>query len=469
MGTLTSLIDMSQQALMADQTALNVTSNNVSNQNTPGYTREVVNWQPIDAVTINGSTFYVAENSGQAAISQRDRVLEQRVQQQTQVAGQSSTVESAMQEIQNVFGLSSTSASASSTAVGSAMDSYFGALSQLSASPNDASVRQNVLSAANALAAAFNSSAEQLSQISSSLDQQAATVVGQVNTLTATIASLNKQIASISPDQDAGTLEDQRQLAISQLSQYVGLNQTTTETNGITLTTSDGALLVSGDQSYAMNTAQVSGTTHVFAGADGQDVTSGLTGGSLGGILQARDQELPVVVTALDNLAYGIGTQTNQQNELGVDGNGNPGQALFSFAAGVSGAAATMQVTTNDESAVAAAAVGEGSAGNGNALALANLSAANVAGGQTASGYYAALLGQIGTATSAASTDNTTQQTTLSQLTTQRDSLSGVSLDEEATNLTQYQRSYQAAARLMTIADSIMAGAINLGEEVTVS
>jgi flagellar hook-associated protein 1 len=469
MGTLTSLMDMSQQALMADQTALSITANNVSNQNTQGYTREVMNWQPVDSVTINGSTYYVTDDSGPSAISQRDRVLEQRVQAQTQVQGQSSALESALQEMQNVFGLSATSDSASSTALGTAMDSYYSALSELSVSPSDASVRQNVLSAANTLASTFDSSAQQLSQISSSLDQQVVTVVGQVNTLTATIASLNQQIASTSPDQDAGTLEDQRQQAIAQLSQYVGLNQTTTEGNGITLTTSNGALLVGGDQSYAMSTEQVSGTTHIIAGINGQDLTLGLTGGTLGGVLQARDQELPVVATALDNLAYGIGTQTNQQNEQGLDGNGNPGQALFSLSTTASGAAASIQVATTDPNAIAAAATGEGSSGNGNALALADLSTADVVGGQTTSDYYAAALAQIGTATSGASTDNTAQQATLTQLTTQRDSLSAVSLDEEASNLTQYQRSYQAAAKLLTITDTIMASAINLGDEVTVS
>ncbi len=469
MGTLTSLMAMSAQALMADQIALTVTANNVSNQNTPGYTREVVNWQPVDAVTINGSKFYITQNSGPSAISQRDRVLEQRIQQQTQVQSQSSALESALQQIQNVFGLSSSSESASSTALGSAMDSYYSALSQLSANPSDASVRQSVLSAAKALASTFNASAQQLSQISSSLDQQVGTVVGQVNTLTATIATLNKQIASLSPNQDAGTLEDQRQLAITQLSQYVGLSQTTNEQNGITLTTSDGALLVSGDQSYAMTTAQVSGTTHVFAGIAGQDVTSGLTGGTLGGVLQARDKELPSVATALDNLAYGIGTQTNQQNEQGLDGNGNPGLALFTLSGSASGAAASIQVATTDPQAIAAAAVGEGSAGNGNALALADLSTANLVGTQTASGFYAALLGQIGTATSSATTDNTAQQATLTQLTTQRDSLSSVSLDEEASNLTQYQRSYQASAKLLTIVDSVMTSAINLGDPGAVS
>ncbi len=235
------------------------------------------------------------------------------------------------------------------------------------------------------------------------------------------------------------------------------------------MTTSNGAVLVSGDQSFALNTSQIGGTTHVLSAENGQDVTVGLTGGQLGGVLEARDQELPTFSSALDSLAYAIGTQVNQQNALGIDGNGNPGQALFSLPPTSTGAAAAIQVATTNPTAVAAAAAGEGSAGNDNATALANLSTANIVSGQTASGFYAALLGQIGSATAGATTDNTAQQATLTQLTTQRDSLSGVSLDEEAANLTQYQRSYEAAAKVFSIVDTLMASAINLGEETTVT
>jgi flagellar hook-associated protein 1 FlgK len=118
---------------------------------------------------------------------------------------------------------------------------------------------------------------------------------------------------------------------------------------------------------------------------------------------------------------------------------------------------------------VAAAAPGEGSAGNANASALADLSSANVAGGQTASGFLASFLGQIGSDTAAATTNNSAQQTTLTQLTTQRDSFSSVSLDEEAANLTQYQRAYQASAQVFNIANSVMASALNLGVQTAVT
>jgi len=465
MGTITSIMDIAQQALLADQDALNVTANNVANQNTPGYTREVVNFQSVDAVTLSGTT--VGSGVTATATSQRDRVLEQRVQQQTQVEAQSGALQSALEQIQNIFGLSSTTSSASATALGTATNSFFSALTALASNPADTATRQNVLSAANTLAGAFNSASNQLAQVSSSLNQQVVGDVSQVNSLTTTIASLNAQITSISPNGDAGTLEDQRQSAIAQLSQLVGLDQISTENNGITLTTSNGAVLVSGSKSFALSTTQVGGTTHILAGLDGQDLTSNLSGGDLGGVLQARDQQLPSYQSSLDSLAFGIGTEVNQQNELGVDLNGNPGAALFTLPSTQSGAAALIQVATTDPSAIAAAAPGEGSAGNSNILS--GLSNPNVQGGQVAAQFLASFLGQIGSDTSAATTDNSAQQATLTQLTTQRDSLSGVSLDEEASNLTQYQRAYQAAAQVFNIANSVMASALNLGVETSVT
>jgi flagellar hook-associated protein 1 FlgK len=198
-------------------------------------------------------------------------------------------------------------------------------------------------------------------------------------------------------------------------------------------------------------------------------VTSNLNGGDLGGVLQARDQELPTYQSALDSLAFGIGTAVNQQNELGVDANGNAGAALFILPPTQSGAAKQIQVATTNPSAVAAASPGEGSAGNANASALAALSSANIVSGQTASGSLASFLSLIGSDTAAASTNNSAQQATLTQLTTRRNSLSVVSLDEEAANLTQYQRAYQSAAQVFNIANSIMASALNLGVETSVT
>lgn len=469
MGTLTSLMDLARQSLMAEQAALNVTSNNVSNQNTPGYTRQVVDWQTRDSVTIGGIVTGGGVSVGQAGISQRDRILEQRVQQQTQIQSQSEALESALQQVQNIFGLSSTSTSASSTQLGSAMDSFFNALSSLTANPSDATTRQMVLSAANSLANAFNTASNQMAEIAASLNKQVSIDVDQVNSLISTIASLNRQIGSASPDHDASVLEDERQQAITQLSQYIGLNQISNEANGITLTTTNGAVLVSGPRASSLSTTQIEGNIHVLAGSTGLDITQGLTGGSLGGIIEARDQQLPTFQNSLDNLAYAIGTQVNQINAQGLDGNGNAGQALFRLPSTASGAAGLIQMATTDPQAIAAAATGEGPTGNSNALLLAQLASSTVLAGQTPSSFYPTLLGQIGSAAVAAATDNAAQQTMLSQVTTQRNALSGVSLDEEAANLTDYQRAYEAAAKIFSIVDQLMATALNLGVPTSVS
>ncbi len=115
----------------------------------------------------------------------------------------------------------------------------------------------------------------------------------QVNALTTSIAQLNQQIQSTSPNGDAGTLEDQRQQDLSQLSQLIGINQITTENNGISVTTTSGQVLVSEGSSVAMTNGTVDGVTHFFVGS--VDATAQLTtgGGELGGILTARDQDIP--------------------------------------------------------------------------------------------------------------------------------------------------------------------------------
>ena len=232
MGTLTSLMHSALTALQADQAALNVTANNVANQNTVGYTREVVQWQTNDSVVINGNVSD-GVNIWSGPVSQRDRILELRVQQQTQTQAQSAQFASTMQQVENIFSLSSTASTATSTALGSAFDKFWTSLTALANNAADPSTKQAVLSASKALASAFNSAATQISQISDSLDQQAVSIVSKVNSLGATIAGLNQQIASISPGKDAGVLEDNRQAAIAELSTYIGVDQVSTENSGL--------------------------------------------------------------------------------------------------------------------------------------------------------------------------------------------------------------------------------------------
>ena len=468
MGTLTSLLDVTRSALVADQVALNVTGNNVANQNTVGYTREAVNWQSGVSVTLSNGAVSAETGITVTTNSVRDRVLEQRVQQGTQAASSSGALAGVYSDIENVFSISGSSATAGSTEIGTAVNAFFSSLTGLASSPSDAATRAGVLSAATALASAFNTASTQLGSVQTSINGEVGSSVSAVNALTATIASLNTQIGESSPDADAGTLEDQRQTAIAQLSQYTGLNQISTENNGITLTTTGGAVLVSGETAYGLTAVNSGGKTQVEDAA-GTDVSGTITGGSIGGQLQAQNTDLPAVTGELDAVAYRVATAVNAQNAAGLDANGNAGGAIFAVGPTVAGASAAISVVAASGSAVAAAGAGEGSLGSTNANALAGLANGTDRSGETIAGQFAGLLGDVGTASAGVQEQNASQTAMLTQLTTQRDSLSGVSLDQEAANLTQYQQSYDAAAKVFAIVNTLLTDSINLGTEETYS
>ncbi len=465
MGTLTTLYDLTRSSLAADQAALNATANNVANQNTAGYVRQVASFSSGDTVSLGQGNGYTYSGPSVTLESRRDRVLEQRVQQQTQAAGASSARSGVLGQVEDVFSLSGSSTTAGATQIGTALASLFSSLTALAGNPTDTATRQGVLSAAGALASSFNSAATQLGQVASGAGAEISSSVKQVNALTATIAALNGQIQQTSPDADAGLLENQRQTAIAQLSQLVGLHQVTTESNGIALTTDGGAVLVSGSQASVLTAANVGGAVQV-QDATGADVSGTITGGAIGGQLTAQNVTVPAVLASLNAVAERVASAVNAQNAAGLDATGATGGAIFTVG---TPAAETIAVVATSAGAIATAALGEGSSGNTNATALEDLGTAKDASGATIAGQFAALLSQVGTDASAASEQSTTDTASLTQLTTQRDALSGVSLDDEAANLSQYQRSYQAAAKVLSVLDELLAAAINLGTSTAVS
>ena len=471
MATLGMAFDIASNALEADQSALGIVSNNVANANTPGYTREVANWQENDPVTINNVSYgQGAEVTG--PVSQRDRVLVQSLQQQNQTASASSARLTALDQLESIFSQVTTANSSSSTdatdGISQDISAFFSALSQLESSPADDSLRQQVLTAAGDLAGDFQTAASQVAEQQSSLDQQSSSLVPQINALSQSIAQLNLQIQSSSPNSDAGTLEDQREEDISQLSQLVGIHQIQTENNGLTITTSSGALLVSEGQSYSLSTAPLDGVTH-FYDAEGNDITTALAsgGGQIGGLLTVRDQDIPQVQSALDTLAYSLGSAVNTANEAGSDANGNAGVAVFNLPTTSSGAAAGISVAITDPSQIAAAASGLGSSDDTNLLAMADLQNQAIVGGETPANYFSSFVTALGSLVSEVQTQNTAQEASATQLQNVVSSLSSVNLNDEASSMETLEQSYQAAAKIFTILDTVMTSALNLGVPTT--
>jgi flagellar hook-associated protein 1 FlgK len=473
MATINSALSLMSGALDADQEALNVVANNVANANTVGYTEETPDWQENSPIELGG----ISVGNGvteTGATSRRDRVLEERLNQQQQLASASSARLTALNNIQALFTPDSGSSSATAGDIGSDITSLFDSFSSLESDPTDNALREQVLSSASTLAGDISSAASSLNTQSSALDQEASGVVSQVNSLTSAIAQLNLEIQSTSPDADAGTLEDQRQQDLSRLSQLIGINQVATENNGLSITTTSGQLLVSEGQNFQLTTGTVNGVTDFFLG--GTNITSELAsgGGQLGGYLTARDEDIPGALSSLDQLAYSISTSVNAQNDAGTDLNGVTGTVanpldVFNQPAQVAGSAAAMSMVMTDPSQIAAAGAGNGTGDNSNAVAMANLASQTIVNGQTPINYYSNFVSTLGSTVSEVQTENAAQNASVKQLETQNDALSSVNLNDEAAAMSTLENSYQAASQVFTILNTIMASALNLGVETAVA
>jgi flagellar hook-associated protein 1 FlgK len=454
MSGLFGTLSVALSGLRAQQGALEITANNVANANTPGYSRErpdLVEGDPLvtDSLTLGSGVIL------QKAEGLRDPILELRLDQETQQQGRFDATVSAMQQVQVMF-------NGNGDDLGTQITNFFNSLQQLSGNPSDLSQRQGVLTAAGNLATAFHTTVANLQSQRDNLDLSVGQTVDQINLYTTQIAQLNAQISGLQNlHQNADTFIDQRNNVIRQLSGLIDVAEVQSN-GGLTVTTTSGTPLVAEQQSFSLETQlDASGVNRIFA--QGVDITSKITGGKLAGILDARDQEIPQLLSDLDTLASGLTSSLNAAHQAGFDLSGAAGGDLFNPPpAGGSGAAAEISVAISDPAKLAASS--DGSPGsNGNVTQLLTVQNQAIANGESPTNFYAGIVYRVGTSVANAAAEQDASNQILQQLEDQRSSVSGVSMDEEASNMIQYERAYEAAARVITTIADMTDTAIQLG------
>ena len=454
--SLSSSLFTAVSALDTDQAALAVTTDNIANANTPGYSREIANLEEAPVITYGnlqiGTGVSLANVQGV-----RDNVLQLRLNQEAQTEGQLNTFVNGMNQIQPVFN------ETAGSGLQSLISQFFNAWQTLSTDPENSGDRQAVIAAGQSLAAGFRQTASSLVTQQQSANEGVVATVGQINSLTTQIASLNQQISEESNGgQTPNALLDQRALLINQLSQSVDLQTIPADSNSLTLTTAGGTLLVAGAESFSLQTQANPATGFRDVYAQGSDITSTIQSGNLAGYLQLRDTEVPGIENSLDTLASNLATSVNTQNAAGFDLNGVAGGNFFTPPAGTAGAALNLTVALTNP--VNLAASSDGTPGsNGNATVIANLQNQSIVAGETPIDYYGGIVSQVGSDTANASSSLTGQQLLVQQLQDQQNSESGVSLNEEGANLQLYQNAYDAAGRVATVIEGLFQTAINMG------
>ncbi len=455
MGSLYSALSISIGSLEAQQAGLETTTNNLANMNTPGYSRQRPVLQEADPV-IQGRLAFGNGVTLTGIESLRDSLLNVQIAEETQQQAKSQTFVATMNQVQPLFPMDT-------SGIGNAISNFFQSLNGLAANPSDSSLRQSVLAAANGMASSFNQAADQLDTTRSNLDLSVQQGVEQVNQISAQIASLNRTLATTSSTgSDYGSFVDQRDALVQKLSGLIDVS-VLQQGSSLTLTTRQGTALVVDGQNFDLTTRldPTDGTQHIYAQAG--DITSAVAGGKLGGALEARDQTIPSLLGQLDTLASALVTKLNAAHQMGFDLNGAQGGNLFNPSTGA-GAAAGMTVAITDPNLLAASSDGT-SGSNGNIANLTAVATQAVSNGMTPIQTYGNLVFQVGSSISNANAELTASNNVLQQLQQQQSSVSGVSLDEEASNLLLYERAYQAAARAISTVDQMLQTAINMGAQ----
>jgi flagellar hook-associated protein 1 FlgK len=294
------------------------------------------------------------------------------------------------------------------------------------------------------------------------LDRQIGQTITDVNRLTSQIADLNTKIADAeSSGQQANDLRDQRGVALANLGELIEISSIEDATGRLTVSAGRGQVLVDKERTYQLvGVANLSnnGLLDVQYDAGAGPTTSlapVIQSGRLKGLLDVRDQIIPSLRASLDTLASEVVTQVNQQHRLGFGLDGSTNQDFF---APTGTTASTMAVSLTNIRQIAASSTAAGVPGNNaNALALADLRNTAFApfGNATFQEYYSTIAGDFGSTAQSIEGNLKAQQILHDQLTSQRASVSGVSMDEELANLLQYQRTFEAASRMIVIADEM--------------
>lgn len=454
MSSLFGGLSIALSSMFTQQAAISVTSNNVSNINTPGYSRQRADLQESAAI-FDGQHMFGTGVELDQIVSLRDRVLNLRIQDERQEQGALQAQVTALQDIEPLF-------SSQTENLNDAISRFFNSISDLSANAASVPLRQSVLISANDLAARFRSASATLQERQFSLDLDIQQATDQINEVTSQIAYLNARIAAcVANSSEKGAFEDQRDLQLGTLSELIG-TQVILADDGLAVTTRDGTPMVLGSHSTPLTaTRQADGSVRVFS--DGQDITENIDGGKLAGLIVARQQAIPGIQQELDALAAGLATGVNSAHLSGIDLNGDPATEFFvAPPAGGMGAAAGMRVSLTDPRKIAASL--DGSAGdNANLNVMFELQHLPIVQGETPSNFYARMAFGLGSRLSNASSELAASEAVSEQLANQRGAISGVSLDEEAANLIRYQRAYEAAARVLTVISDLTEISVNLG------
>lgn len=477
--------NIATSGLFASQRSLDVTSHNISNTNTEGYSRQRTLQRA--STPIYGSTSGVLGTGVETydVIRMRSQYLDQKYWGQNKSYHEWRVKQEHLEQVEGIFN------EPSNTGIRVVMDEFFLALEELSKKSGDATCREAVVEKANMLATTINRNGREIVNAIRDANFAVKSKVSEINSLSEQIANLNKHIFNFElGGNKANDLRDQRNVLLDQLSSIVnitvsempgpnGNNYMDVKIGGITLINHISFnKLATQDKTAAedvLGIEKLGGgkiSKVVWDGVQDQEVK--IESGELKGLLEMRDGDgqgfnyrgLPYYLIRLNEFAEGFTTSFNTQHRQGIDYEGNPGQNFFyEDPDGIN--CINFKVSSDiieNYNEIAASSSNDGESNNGNMLlliALRNSKSMFSSITGTPDDYVKSILSTLAVDSSQAERMATNAQSLVDQTDNSRLSESGVSLDEEMANMVKFQQAYNASARMVTTLDEIMNTTVN--------
>lgn len=458
--SINTLLNVARNALSSYQLAIDVTGGNIANVSTPGYSRQRVVLAAKGNVIADAMS---AQISVEVKSIERifDTFTELQVTEQKQKVGFSETKNNHLQRVEVIFD------EVSGNKINDIFAQFWNAWSELSVNPSGQVERDAVLAASQTLAATINSYGEQIYDIQKNIDKAMEYTVAEINSLAEKIASINKQISMISVSSgEANLLLDERAGLLREFSYQVDCHFLENANGSINIYLPDGTAVVEGE--IFRRLALVKGSSCNFREVVLEEnphhnlntTLSANAKGVLGAHISVRDNILTEYMNKMDDFAKAFMDGVNEIHTSAYDSDGNRGVPFFVLKKSDTTAYARnitvnrTLISSSEKIAASATVTGDGK----KAAEMVTLKDKLLMNDGTATlgEYYSSLVGQIGRNVATAMRNADYENTILQQLTNQRESISGVSLEEEMMNLVKFQLAYSAAGKLCQVADDLM-------------
>ncbi|MDD4665979.1 MAG: flagellar hook-associated protein FlgK [Clostridia bacterium] len=463
-------LNIGYSGLAAQQRALDITGHNVANANTQGYTRQEVIMQATPALKVLKG--YVGTGVDIAEIRRvKDQFLEIQMRTESKALGEWETKANLLNKLEVIFN------EPSETSVRSVMDQFWEAWQVLAKNPESVAARTTVMQRGTALTSTFNHLDSQFSDLQADINKSLAVKANEINSFARQIGELNHQIIKAEANGGkANDLRDRRELLLEQLAKNINIDVTEDQLGAINVTIG-GKFLVSRAivsevrffDDYADPTQAKLEWYDPLAGTSQGPVRA--NGGILKGYQEIRDAVIVEYQEKMSALAATIAEEVNTLHRAGYELNGETGRAFFTADDGsLQFNARNIRVNPeiiDDINRIAAAgdfnpdpaadpAVYQGDGKNALKMAQLKNKLTMTGGAATFGDFYRSAIGQLGIQGQEASQMVENKVSLVEQLINRREAVSGVSLDEEMTNMIRFQHAYTASARILNVMDEML-------------